>query len=219
MAIPFTAPPSTSLILLTSELTASPTEVTLSSTTLVSVTPAPVVVGASFTAVIEVPMVLVAEAIAVAPPGVVVSTFTTVSVVPSHVVKPATYVSSSARTVSPVGVPLKLATGTKRSLVVEARALAVAPSATVPIACQFVPSDEYSHTPSVPALAVLPTTAMPPRPEPASTSEKLRDVSALIATPAGSAVSSSTAGIVVLPMPVGASFTAEIASDTLVSAE
>ena len=66
---------------------------------------------------------------------------------------------SARRTVKPVGAPLKLGTGTKRRLSVEAtyRPLLVV---TVPTAVQ-VPPLRYCQTPSVLALAGLPTISTP----------------------------------------------------------
>ena len=82
-------------------------------------------------------------------------------------------------------------------------------SLTVPMADQFEPALVlYCHTPCVLALAVLPTTVTPPSVAPLSTSIKLRPVSALIAAPAGLAVSSLTAARLRFPKPVGASLTA-----------
>ena len=81
-------------------------------------------------------------------------------------------------------------------------------SLTVPMADQFEPAFVlYCHTPCVLALAVLTTTATPPSAPPLSTSTKRRPVSALIAAPAGLAVSSLTANRLRLPRPVGASLT------------
>ncbi|MDO9105953.1 MAG: hypothetical protein Q7U57_13450 [Methylovulum sp.] len=95
------------------------------------------------------------------------------------------------------------------------KASAVLSLATVPIANQFEPALVlYCQTPSVPLLAVLPTTATPLKLEPVSTSAKLRPVNALIAEPAGLDVSSLTADKVRLPKPVGASLTAATSTFT-----
>ena len=76
----------------------------------------------------------------------------------------------------------------------------MAPSATVPIANQLAPLLlEYCHAPCVTALAVLPTTAMPPKLEPASGSENWPLKIVLTVCPAGLAVSSLTAASVPLP--------------------
>ena len=78
----------------------------------------------------------------------------------------------------------------------------------MPTANQLVPPLlEYCHTPCVPALAVLPTTAMPPKLAPASMSANCPLKIVLIDCPAGLAVSSLTAASAPLPS-VGASLTA-----------
>ena len=87
-------------------------------------------------------------------------------------------------------------------------ASAVAPSATVPTANQFVPPLlEYCHTPCVPALVVFPTIATPAMLEPVSTSANWPVNIVLIDWPDGLAVSSTIDASVPLPK-VGASFAA-----------
>ena len=66
---------------------------------------------------------------------------------------------------------------------------------------------EYCQVPCVPALAVLPTTAMPPKLEPASMSANWPVKIVVTVWPAGLAVSSTTAASVPLPR-VGASLIA-----------
>ena len=77
---------------------------------------------------------------------------------------PKVWALSATRTVSwPVGVPLKLATGTKRTLAVVGNTSAVA-SVRLPTAIHPPPTlSLYCQTPSVAAFSPLPTMAMPPR--------------------------------------------------------
>ena len=75
---------------------------------------------------------------------------------------------SEARTAREPGVPLKSRTfGKKRSLAVVGRRMAAALEGAeppLPMGNQLVPeSVEYCQTPSVAALAALPTMAMPPK--------------------------------------------------------
>ena len=72
-------------------------------------------------------------------------------------------VASESRTVKPPGVPLKSATGTKRICAPVGSKTAAASEALVGTSSQVVPLSEYSQVPCVPATAVLPTIAMPPK--------------------------------------------------------
>ena len=93
-------------------------------------------------------------------------------------------------------------------------ASAVAPSVTVPIENQLPPALlEYCQLPCVPALALLPTTAMPLKLAPLSTSANWPVKIVPTDWPAGLAVSSATDTSVPLPR-FGASLTALTKSTT-----
>ena len=95
----------------------------------------------------------------------------------------------------------------------------MAPSATVPIAYQLVPPllKVLPHPPRCPALAVLPTTAMPAKPSP-STSLNWPPKIVLTVWPGRATVSSATAASVPSPS-VGASFSAVMVRMTVADRE
>ena len=128
---------------------------------------------------------------------------------------------SMARTVNALGVPLKLAAGRKRSLVVAALfwiSNAVA-SLTVPMACQLVPLlVVYCQTPS-PAVAALAVMAMPAKLLP-SPSENLALNRLVMLSPVlrAEVMSSATDTSVASLLNTGASLTAATVTLTCLAA-